>query len=217
MTKLLVVGATGLVGSHVLEQAIEDARISSVIALTRRPIASQGKIRNIVVDFANLPSEADWWAVDGVISAMGTTRAVTKSEAQYRAIDYEYPLAVARHARAHGAKRFALTSSLGADPHSRFFYTRLKGELEAELRTTGFPSLTIVQPSVLDGHREQQRVGERLWLNALKVLAPVVPRRLRVSPASNVAASLIYGAVEAPPGVHIVTNENMNLPGRSKG
>jgi uncharacterized protein YbjT (DUF2867 family) len=212
LTTLLVVGATGLVGTHVLEQALEDARISSVIALTRRPIASQGMVVNVFVDFSNLPGHAPWWSVFGVISAMGTTRAVTKSQEEYRAIDFEYPLAVARHARAHGARSFALTSSLGADPESRFFYTRTKGELESELKKLVFPSLTIVQPSVLEGDRKQQRTGERIYQNALKLLAPIVPRRLQVSPASAVAASLIHGVVEAPPGVHLVRNENMRRP-----
>ncbi|TGX49127.1 NAD-dependent epimerase/dehydratase family protein [Sphingomonas gei] len=209
MTKLLVVGATGLVGSCVVEQALADVRISQVIALTRRPIATRGRLENIVIDFSNMPDQADWWSVDGVVSALGTTRATTRSRSDYRSIDYEYPLAIARHARDHGATRFALTSSLGANPGSRFAYTRTKGELEVELQKLGFPSLTIVRPSVLQGDREHQRADERAAQIIAGFLAPILPRRLRISPASAVAALLINGVVQGLQGVHLRSNKDM--------
>ena len=98
MTRLLVVGATGLVGQQVVIQALVDVRISKVIALTRRPIPTSGKLENIVIDFSDMPDKAAWWSVDGVVSALGTTRAQTRSHSAYRAIDYDYPLSVARHA-----------------------------------------------------------------------------------------------------------------------
>jgi uncharacterized protein YbjT (DUF2867 family) len=209
MTRLLIVGATGLVGGLVLEQALADARVSGVIALTRRPIAPHDKLENVVLDFAAMPADAAWWSVDGVVSALGTTRAKTSSPSAYRTIDYDYPLAVARHARAFGATRFALVSSLGADPRSRFAYTRLKGELESELEKVGFPSLTIVRPSMLVGHREKERPNEGTVTAIFRLLGPVLPRRWRISPASVVAACLLDGAIAAPPGVHLKHNEDM--------
>ena len=209
MTSLLIVGATGLVGRLALERAVADDRVGRVVTLTRRPIGSGGKVENVVVDFADLPDRADRWSVDGVVSAMGSTRATAGSPVAYRAIDHDYPLAVARLARAHGATRFAVVSSVGADPRSWLTYTRTKGELESELKGVGFPSLTIVRPSVLDGRREQRRPDERLARVVFKVLRPVLPQRLRVSPASAVAAALIEGAINAPPGVHVRHNDEM--------
>jgi uncharacterized protein YbjT (DUF2867 family) len=85
-----------------------------------------------------LPHDADWWAVDGAICALGTTRAKTPSAAAYRAIDHDYALAIATLVRKHGAARFALTSSMGADMHSPFRYTRTKGELEDAIIRLGF-------------------------------------------------------------------------------
>lgn len=209
MTRLLIAGATGLVGQLVLEQALAHERVSRVIALTRRPIPSHAELDNVVIDFADMPDEAAWWSVDGVVSALGTTRAKIRSSSDYRAIDHDYPLAIARHARANGATRFAMVSSLGANPRSLFAYPRLKGELERELETVGFPSLTIVRPSVLDGEREEQRPAERMANLAFKLIAPVLPRRMRVSPGSAVAACLLSAAIEGPPGVHIKHNEDM--------
>lgn len=210
MTRLLIVGATGLVGSLVVAQALADNRVSRVVALTRRPIASSDKLENVVIDFSDMPDQAAWWSVDGVVSALGTTRTAANSRSAYRSIDYDYPLAVARLARDHGATHFSLTSSLGADPRSPFVYTRTKGELELELKKLGFACLTIVRPGVLDGHREQQRPSERMAKIIFRILAPVIPRRLRVSPASAVASCLLEGAIKASPGIHIKTNENMN-------
>lgn len=210
MTRLLIIGATGLVGKLALEQALADKRVDQVIALTRRPIAPRDKLENVVIDFAEMPAQAPWWSVDGVVCALGTTRAETKSRTAYRAIDHDYPLAVARHARDHGATRFALTSSLGADPRSPFVYTRMKGELELALKTLGFPSLTILRPSVLDGERAQHRPGERMTKIIFGMLAPVLPRRAHISPASAVAAALLDGAIEASPGIHLKTNKDMS-------
>ena len=210
MTRLLIVGATGLVGQQVVMQALADARISQVIALTRRPIPASGKLENVVIDFSDMPDHADWWSVDGVVSALGTTRAPTRSGAAYRVIDYDYPLSVARHVRNHGATRFALTSSLGANPRSRIAYTRTKGELETDLGKLEFPSLTIVRPSVLGGQREQQRVDEHMAQVIVEIVAPLLPQQLRVSPASGVAALLIDGAIAAPRGVHVKTNKDIN-------
>jgi len=205
--RLLIAGATGLVGNLVLEQALADTRVSRVIALTRRPLSPHAKLENVVIDFSAMPVQASWWSVDGVVCTLGTTRAVAKSDAVYRAIDLEYPLAVARQARKHGATRLALTSSLGANPRSPFFYTRTKGELESELGKLGFPSLTFVRPSVLDGHRD--RGGERTANIIFEILAPVLPISLRVSPAKGIAALLLDGAIAAPPGAHIKTNADI--------
>lgn len=207
--RLLIAGATGLVGKLVLQQALADPRVERVIALTRRPIAARDKLENVVIDFANIPAEAEWWAVDGVVCALGTTRAAAGSAAAFRTIDYDYPLAVARHARAHGATRFALTSSLGADPGSLLLYPRTKGELERDLRAVGYPSLTILRPSLLGGDRGEQRGTENLASIVIRMLTPVLPRRLHISPAGVVAAALVEAAIAGPPGVHVRTNDDM--------
>jgi hypothetical protein len=85
--------------------------------------------------------------------------------------------------------------------------------LEAELEKLGFPSLTIFRPSVLAGDREQQRFVESMAQTVVKILTPLLTCRLQISHAMAVAASLLDGAVEAPPGVHIKTNDNMTRLG----
>lgn len=207
MTRILVVGASGLVGGHVIAKALADDRITRVVAPTRRPLTAHAKLDNPLVDFDRLPADADWWAVDGVICALGTTRAKAGSDDAFRTVDYDYPLAVARLAHRHGATRFALNSSLGADAASRLLYPRTKGEIEAAIKTIGFASLTIVRPGLIGGDRAEFRLGERIAAVVLGALGPVLPRRYRISPADKIADALIEAAVAGAPGVHLIEAE----------
>jgi uncharacterized protein YbjT (DUF2867 family) len=207
MTCILVVGSTGLVGSCVVAKALVDSRISRRVAPTRRPIAAHPKLDNPLVDFDRLPADVDWWSVDGVICALGTTRAKAGSDEAFRTVDYDYPLAVARLAHQHGATRFALNSSLGADAASRLLYSRTKGEIEAAIKAIGFSSLTIVRPGLIGGDRDEFRLGERIAAVVLGALGPLLPRRYRISPADKIADALIEAAVVGPSGVHLIEAE----------
>ncbi|MEG3165308.1 NAD-dependent dehydratase [Sphingomonas sp. PB2P19] len=204
MTRILLAGATGMVGSAALALLLADDRVTRVVAPTRLALPHHAKLLNPIMDSSGIPEEAEWWAVDGTICALGTTRAKTPSPAAYRAIDHDYPLAIAAQVRRHGATRFALTSSMGADPRSRFRYPRIKGELEDAIDLLDFASLTIVRPGVLGGDRHEYRAGERMIGALLRIAAPILPTAARVSPAATVAALLVEGALTGTPGRHVV-------------
>jgi uncharacterized protein YbjT (DUF2867 family) len=212
MTRLLIAGATGLVGGLALQRALADPRVARVIAPTRRALEPHPKLDNPLVDFAALPDAANWWAVDGAIGALGTTRASAGSAAAFRRVDFEIALDLARRVRAAGATRFALTSSMGANPRSHLLYPRTKGELEDAVRALGFPSLTIVRPGLLGGDRHEFRAGERVAAAILRAATPVLPRRYRISPADAVARMLVDAAIAAPPGVAIVEADRLAAP-----
>lgn len=205
--RLLIVGATGLVGSHVLRQALADGRIDQITAPTRRPIAERPKLVAPQVDFEQLPVDAPWWRADAVICALGTTMKNARSRAAFERVDHDYPLAVARLAKQHGAPTYVLNSALGANVSSRLFYNRVKGELERDLKDVGFSSLTFVRPGVIGGKREEYRRGERIAQRALGILGPILPARWRLNPAEKIAQVLLESAIRAHPGVHIVTSE----------
>ncbi|MBR7953380.1 NAD(P)H-binding protein [Burkholderia cenocepacia] len=207
--KLLLVGATGLVGRHVLEVALADARVDQVIVLARRPLSPHPKMRALEVDFDHLPDTADWWHADAVICTLGTTMRAAGSQAAFRRVDHDYPLAVARLAHRHGTPTYVLNSALGADAASRIFYNRVKGEVEQALAGVGFDSLTYVRPGLIGGSRDEFRFGERLFVFALSTVAPVLPAKWRVNPAPRIARALLDAAIDARPGVQVVASDRL--------
>ena len=203
--KVMLVGATGLVGGHVLQQLLDDPRCDAVVAPTRRPLAhADPALHNPVVDFERLPVDAPWWAVDAVICALGSTIKQAGSRAVFARIDHDYPLQVATLAQAHGAHAFVLNSAMGADPQSRIFYNQVKGRLEQDLRGLGYRSLTLVRPGLIGGERSERRTGEHLASLVLGALGPVLPRAWRINPAVNIAAAMVEAALAPRPGVQIV-------------
>lgn len=209
MTRILLAGATGLVGSHALQLLLADPRVTEVVAPTRRPLAPHARLLNPIVDSATLPRDAAWWAIDGAICALGTTRAQAGSAEAFRAIDHDYALAIAKQARSGGARRFALTSSLGANPRSRLLYPRTKGELEEAVRRLDFASLTVVRPGFLGGLRSEIRPMERIMATLLRAAAPILPASARISPASTVAEILVEAAIEGKPGQQIIDSADI--------
>lgn len=205
MSTILIAGATGLVGRIALSRALQDPRVTHLVAPTRSALAPHPKLINPIINYESLPADADWWRCDAVICALGTTRAKAGSAEAFYRIDHDYPLMVARAARDHGARAFALVSAIGADAGSRLLYNRTKGQVEASIGALDYPSYTVVRPGLIGGQRQEFRAMERLSAAVLTLLGPVLPRGWRISPAEKIASALIEAAVTAAPGRHIVS------------
>lgn len=207
--KLLIFGSTGLVGRHLLSQALADERISAVTAPARRVVMEHPKLVSPVIDFERLPKDETWWQADALICALGTTMRNAGSEDAFLQIDYDYPIAIARLAHAHHTPTFVLTSAIGANLNSRFFYNRVKGEVERALEQIGFDSLTFVRPGLIGGDREVIRPWEAFAGYLLKLFGPLFPRRWRLNPAKNIARALLEAAIASKPGRHVVPAEDL--------
>jgi uncharacterized protein YbjT (DUF2867 family) len=172
-------------------------------------LADQPGLIAPLVDFERLPEQTDWWQADAVICTLGTTLRVAGSRDAFYRVDHDYPLIAARLARAHGTPAYVLNSAIGANTGSRAFYNRVKGELERDLKAEGFESLIFVRPGVIEGHRDELRLGERILVAALSVMAPLLPRRWRLNPASSIARELLEAAIQPAAGVHVVASDRM--------
>lgn len=150
LKKALVIGATGAVGRDLVDILLKDERYSSVATFTRRDMGIRHeKLTSYVVDFAHPAQWKEFMQGDVLFSALGTSRKQAGSkEGQYR-VDYGYQLTAARIAKEQGVRQLVLVSSVGADCHSKFFYLRLKGEIERAAEALGFDGLTIIQPPSL--------------------------------------------------------------------
>jgi uncharacterized protein YbjT (DUF2867 family) len=180
MATALLAGASGLVGGECLKLLCDEPRYTRVRVVTRRDLGRQVShpmIEQIIVDFDDLDASSDMLRAEHVFCTLGTTIRKAKSQDRFRTVDYGYPLALARLTAANGATHFSLVSSLGANPDSRFSYSRVKGDLEQALADLALPSLAIFRPSVIAGERGESRPFERL-AERLLTLAP----RTRRSP-----------------------------------
>ena len=208
--KVLILGATGLVGRNALAQALARPVVTQVIAPTRKPLATKDKLMNPVAPKLELLlSEVASWEPDAAICATGTTIRKAGSKEAFRSVDHDLPLSFARLAHQAGAQDFALVSAIGASVDSSFFYARVKGELERDVREIGFRSLTILRPSIIEGERDEVRLAESLVLKLSHFLSPVLPKRFHVNPAPKIAQVLVDAVVTEEPGCHFRYSDSL--------
>lgn len=211
MTSILILGATGLVGQQLLTLALDDTRISQVIAPSRRALPAHPKLSNPIVDFEHLPLDASWWRADLVLCALGTTMRLAGSQAAFYRVDHDYVLDAARLAHQAGSSVFVLNSSTGAKLDASSFYLRVKAETERDLAALNFSSLTLVRPSLLDGGpRRQQRIGESIAIVLFKLLGPLLAKRLRPIATAKLAKAMLSAGLSAKPGTHVIESEQLH-------
>lgn len=194
-----VAGATGLVGGHVLLRLLADDSVARVVAPTRRALPPHPKLENPLIS-AGFPAMS---GLDEAYGCLGTTRKIAGSDEAFRAVDFDLAVAFARAAKAGGARRFGLVSSLGADAESSLLYPRTKGEAEAAVAGLGFETVVIARPSLLLGQRTTPRSAEKIGEIALAFTGPLLIgplRKYRAITGDRVAAALIASVRGRFPG-----------------
>lgn len=203
----LLFGATGLVGSALLDELLAHDAYIRVIAPTRRPMHRQhDKLENPVIDFDELEGYAGKLPCQDVFIALGTTIKKAGSKAAFRKVDFDYIVKGALVAKTGGATQCLLVSSSGADPDSRFFYTSVKGQTEEAVKDLGFWATHIFQPGVLVGDREEFRLGERIGIgisNLLRSISPQILGDYNPTKVRILAARMVAAAQGMQPGVRV--------------
>jgi uncharacterized protein YbjT (DUF2867 family) len=209
--KLLLLGATGLVGSKTLKLALSSELVSTVIAPTRKPLAPSDRLVNPVgLDLEELIPTLMSYKPDAVVCALGTTQAIAGSKEAFRYVDYELPLAFGKAAYTAGVETYAIVTAMGASPDSMSFYYRTKGEVERDIQKIAFQSLTICRPSLVGGERNKARTAEGAVLGLLRFFAPILPKKLRINPADAIAAKLLDAVIVAKLGCRWINSQEMN-------
>lgn len=198
-------GASGLIGSHLLPLLLSSG--NPTVALVRRPLNQTDP------SLEERPFDAPAF-VDGanVFVTLGTTIKKAGSEAAFRKVDFDLPLALARESVKAGARQFLIVTSVDSDPKARNFYLRVKGELEQEIDALSFQSVHVFRPSFLVGDRAESRPGETIGVGFARALSPILLaglRKYKPIRASIVAAAMARAAQEAKPGRHIYHYDDM--------
>lgn len=209
----LLLGATGLVGGHVLDLLLDDPAYGRVVVLGRRPVDRQHpRLHQQTADLGKLDEHAALFAVDDVFCCLGTTIRAAGSQEAFRRVDHDYVVGAARVAAAAGARRYLLVTAAGADSGSRFFYNRVKGDAEAGVRAQPFEGVVILRPSLILGPRAERRTAEALFQRVAPALGRLMVgplRRYRAVDAGAVARAMVRAAKERTRGVRIVESEEI--------
>jgi len=218
MKTIWLAGATGLVGHACLEMLLGDPEIGTVVAVGRRaPRPRHAKLRWCeTVRFDDIGGALARARPDAVLCALGTTLGLAGSREAFREVDCVYPLRLATAARDAGAGVFSAVTAVDAEAGSRVFYNRVKGELEEGLRALALPTVHVLHPSLLLGHREESRSAERLGAALAPVLSVLCRgplRKYRPIEAVCVGRALARTADDRRPGWWVHEGEALRLSG----
>lgn len=209
----LIAGATGLVGSYLLEKLLESEDYERVISVVRHPSGkSHKKLREKLVSFPELHNLELKSNIDDAFCCLGTTMKKAKSRRKFMKVDLDFPIKFAELATKYGGQRMFIVSSLGANKKSPFFYNRVKGKLESELEKLSFKSLFIFRPSLILGDRKEKRLGEDVakGLNTfLKPLKGNVFKHYKGIQAEDIAKAMLSVSKRKSEGKLIFENEDM--------
>lgn len=209
----LVFGASGLIGTHLVDLLSVDPKWAKVITVVRRSQnRDTAKVQEILADATTISNVADQLVADTAFCCLGTTHRKAGSHEAFRRIDHDFVLDCAKTAKSQGVKRFVLVSSMGANVHSPSRYAKVKGETERDLIDLGFDATDILRPSLLLGNRPERRfaedIGGRL-APALSLLLFGPLRAYRPIHARDVAKAMLQ--IAQMPGAGVTVHESDHL------
>lgn len=214
--KILIFGATGVVGSQVFQQALADPNIDHIMAPTRHPLTTQAaKLSNPVVDFSQ-PLALDLQGYEAAICALGTTRKQAGSAQAFVDVDLHLVAALASYCHQAGVRRFIFNSSMGADKPKGLYLTT-KYHAEKALQDMAFEHLTLVRPSLIDTYqRPDKRVGETLALAMTRPFSQLLPASIRPIRPEQIAWHMCQALAQTN-AVRVIDNKQLqqapeNLP-----
>jgi uncharacterized protein YbjT (DUF2867 family) len=211
MKTAIVIGGTGLVGNAVVQLLLNDQRFNSVLLLGRRTIGiSHSKLQEHIIDFDKPQLWKQLVQGDVLFSCLGTTlKQAGSKDAQYR-VDYKYQFNVASVAAENKVPAYILVSSIGAGSNTRFFYTRMKGQLEEGVSGLPFAQIGILRPGPLYGNRQKNRPGEIITVPLVKALNVLgLFKKYQPISATEVGKAMIRIALSEKPGVTIYENDQL--------
>lgn len=211
MSTVLLTGATGLVGRLCLNLLLEDPYFDQIKVITRRPLYQvHSKLKEFITDFDKLEDLAPEFEATTTICCLGSTIKDAGSREQFMKIDHDYPFQIARLSHRQGNKHFIVISAVGASKNSLFFYSRVKGLMEEDIKTVPFQTISIFQPSLIDGERKEVRVMEELTLKVSRPIGRILPASLKKYsplPAIDIAKAICHTAKSSTTGIHCYQGE----------
>jgi uncharacterized protein YbjT (DUF2867 family) len=211
MKTALIIGSTGLIGSHLLELLLDSNDYEKVITFVKRDTGiKHPKLTQHIIDFDKPETYKDFVTGDDFFCTIGTTIKKAGNKEAFRKVDFEYPSQFASVAVRNKVRQFLIISSLGADVNSSNFYLKTKGDIETFLKACTFDSVSVLQPSLLLGNRAEFRLGEKAGAFFMKTFSFLLLGKLKkYKPIEStaVAKALLKIAQKSTPGFEIYESD----------
>ncbi|WP_286184796.1 NAD(P)H-binding protein [Bacillus sp. SD075] len=209
----LILGATGVVGTQLVKEISNSKIYGEIHLLTRRETKfTEPKCTVHVVDFENLSKYADLFNVSDVFICLGTTIKKAKTKEAFHKVDYGYVIEAAKMAKTSHVEKLLVITAMGANSKSKFFYSRVKGDVERTLKHLELNTVHIFRPSLLLGERKEFRAGEKIsgLLGTSAKFVFVGPLRpYRAIEANKVAAAMYAAAQTTAKGYHFYNSDEI--------
>ncbi|MBN4083047.1 NAD(P)H-binding protein [bacterium AH-315-A23] len=209
----IILGASGLTGGLVLKKLLDDDRYETIKLFSRKSIGiTNSKISENIGNLLELEKFKDDFTADEVFCCIGTTAKKTTDKAAYKNIDYGIPAKAAKLAKENKIKTFIVVSALGANVKSNVFYNRTKGEMEKAILKQHIPNTFILQPSIIEGQRDEVRSFEKIGIKLFKLMKPILLGKLkkyRAIKAEYIAQAMIYLANTKTKQQQIISSNNI--------
>ncbi|MCG2429740.1 NAD(P)H-binding protein [Aequorivita xiaoshiensis] len=187
----IILGATGLTGSILLEKLLRDDTYDKIKLFSRSSVGiSSPKIEEYIINMFQLENHAETFKADVVFCCIGTTKSKTPNKDVYKKIDYGIPVAAAKLAKQNEIKTFIVISALGASESSSVFYNKTKGEMQRDVILQKIENTYILQPSLITGNRNEFRFGEKLAEAFMKVFGFLIPAKYKMIKAETIAEAM---------------------------
>ncbi len=210
----IILGASGLTGSLLLEKLLNDDRYEKVKLFSRKSLKkTHPKVQEKVGDLLNLESFSGDFNADEVYCCIGTTTKKTPDKSLCRKIDFGIPVAAAKLAKQNNISTFLVVSAMGADAGSRIFYNKTKGEMEQAVLSEQIPSSYILRPSLIGGNRKESRFFEKLGITVFKIVQPLFLgkfKRYRIIDAESIAQAMINLANDKLTNKQLIQSDTIN-------
>lgn len=200
----IILGATGLTGGHLLDFLLKDDRYKKIKLFSRSSVEiSNPELEEHLIDLFELEKHKANFKADEVFCCIGTTKAKTPNNETYRKIDYGIPFAAAKLCKENNIQTFIVISAMGANPDSKVFYNKIKGEMERDVLKQNIQNTYILQPGLIGGNRNEKRLGESIAKFLFKILNPIIPKNYRTISPETIAKAMVVLANQGHSKKHI--------------
>lgn len=209
MKTAIILGATGLTGSILLEKLLADASFEKIKLFSRSSAEKNSpEIEEHLMDMFQLEKHSEAFKADVVFCCIGTTKAKTPDKETYKKIDYGIPVTAAKLANQNGIETFIVISAMGADENSDIFYNKTKGEMQRDVLKQDIENTYILQPSLIVGNRNEARFGENVATFFMKAFGLLIPEKYKMIKAETIAEAMLVLAKEGY-SEKIITSEKI--------